>query len=94
MRNSRTHLAGRGRKNGSLWTRLFDQENIGVVKHERNLQLLEQFSLLTKNTWSQVGRLIHQLTSFKSLIDDLQETNSSLEYSSSFSIEEQKHRLR
>ena len=50
---------------------------------------------MIKTNLNQVRRLIHQLTSFKAGTDDLQDSGSSLRYSSSsFFIEEQKHRLK
>ena len=72
----------------SVWTQLFRRGNMNVVKQERNLQLLDQFPAMIKTNLSKLRRLINQLTSFKAEMDP------SLRYSSSFSIEEQKHRLK
>jgi hypothetical protein len=97
------YLAGQGKKKsqdrldrleyGSLWTRLFAEGNIGIAKHERDLLLLNVFQLLITTNLNEVTSLISQLTGFKEVMDDLQETSSSFQYSFSFPIEKQKRLL-
>ena len=73
---------------GSRWIRLFNEGNIDVDRQERNLQFLDRFPSMIKNTSNQLEHLIKQFKSFK-------ETSSSLPDSSSFSsIDEEKHRLK
>ena len=94
-RSRMTFLAGfQQLLKGSLWTCLLDRGNIDLVKHQRYLQSLDRLQPMIRDTLLQVGTLINRLTSFKAEVGDLQSTASSLESSSSFSIEEQKHRLK
>ena len=97
-------LAGKGRKqtydrldrlrDGSWWTRLFDEGNIGIAKQERNLQLFNRFQPMITTNLNKVASLINQIGTFKNLLHHLQETGSSFQYLSTLSINEQQHRLK
>ena len=76
------------------WMYLFEEENIGVERSKKNLQLLDRLQPMISNNLDQVGDLINELTRFKARVGNLQKTASSLAYSPSFSIEEQKRRLK
>jgi hypothetical protein len=72
-----------------LWTRLFAEGNIEIVKHGRDLQLLDQCPSMIKTHFDEVQSLINELTLFKEATDDLRKSDSL-----SLSIEEEKDRLK
>ena len=66
-------------QNGSFWSRLFDEGEIGLVKQQRNLRILDQFSDFVSIASKNVNDFIIKLKMFKADAEDLKETTSSLE---------------
>ncbi|UJR11370.1 hypothetical protein I4U23_015550 [Adineta vaga] len=59
---------------GSWWSRLFDEGQLGIVKHQRNIKTLGDFSDFITKTLNNIGEIIIKLRTFKHDATHLKET--------------------
>jgi hypothetical protein len=80
-------------KHGSYWSWLFDEGKLGIVKHERNLKLLDGFINFVNAASNNVNDVIIQLKIFRHNAEDLKQTGTLLEESPHMSISKHKQLL-